>query len=229
MPQQSSDAAIRGHYVFDAYGTLFNLHAAAERHRQAIGPNWQQLSQTWRTKHLEYTWVHSLSGRPATFWDLAQRSLDYALVSVGVAVSAEIRDKLLAAYRTMDAYPEVAEVLAALKARGARLAILSNGDPDMLDDAVRAAKLEGLLDAVLSVASVSIFKPAPAVYRLATERFGCTPGDISFQSSNRWDIAGAKAFGFRTVWINRTAAPDEYPGLPPDRVVRDLRALLDAT
>ena len=229
MPQLSSDEAIRGHYVFDAYGTLFNLHAAAERHRQAIGPNWQQLSQTWRTKHLEYTWVHSLSGQPATFWDLAQRSLDYAIVSVGVAVSAEIRGKLLAAYRTMDAYPEVAEVLAALKARGARLAILSNGDPDMLDDAVRAAKLEGLLDVVLSVASVGIFKPAPAVYRLATERFGCTPGDISFQSSNRWDIAGAKAFGFRTVWINRTAAPDEYPGLPPDRVVRDLRGLLDAT
>lgn len=229
MPQLSSDEAIRGHYVFDAYGTLFNLHAAAERHRQAIGPNWQQLSQTWRTKHLEYTWVHSLSRRPATFWELAQRSLDYALVSVGVAVSAEIRDKLLAAYRTMDAYPEVAEVLAALKARGARLAILSNGDPDMLDDAVRAAKLDGLLDMVLSVASVGVFKPSPAVYRLATERFGCTPGDISFQSSNRWDIAGAKAFGFRTVWINRTAAPDEYPGLPPDRVVRDLGGSLDAT
>ena len=227
MPQASTDTAARGYYVFDAYGTLFNLHAAAERHKDAIGPKWQQLSQTWRTKHIEYTWVHSLSGQPATFWDLAQRSLDYAIVSVGVAVSAEVRGKLIAAYRKMDAYPEVAEVLAALKARGARLAILSNGDPDMLDDAVRAARLDGLLDAVLSVTSVGIFKPAPAVYRLATERFGCEPGDISFQSSNRWDIAGAKAFGFRTVWINRTAAPDEYPNLTPDRVVRDLRGLLE--
>jgi 2-haloacid dehalogenase len=226
MPQASTDTAARGYYVFDAYGTLFNLHAAAERHKDAIGPKWQQLSQTWRTKHIEYTWVHSLSGQPATFWDLAQRSLDHAIVSVGVTVSAEIRGKLLAAYRTMDAYPEVAEVLEALKARGARLAILSNGDPDMLDDAVRAARLDGLLDAVLSVTSVGIFKPAPAVYRLATERFGCQPGDISFQSSNRWDIAGAKAFGFHTVWINRTAAPDEYPSLAPDRMVRDLRALL---
>ena len=127
----------------------------------------------------------------------------------------------------MDAYPEVAEVLAALKARGAGLAILSNGDPDMLDDAVRAAGLGGLFDAVLSVTAAGIFKPSPAVYRLATERFGCKPGDISFQSSNRWDIAGAKAFGFHAVWINRTAAPDEYPDLRPDRVVRDLRGLLD--
>ena len=218
---------MRNVFVFDAYGTLFNVHAAAERHRDAIGPKWQQLSQTWRTKHIEYTWVHSLSQRPATFWDLAQRSLDFAIASIGDAVPAEARDRLLAAYRTMDAYPEVAEVLASLKGRGARLAILSNGDPDMLDDAVRAAKLENLFDAVLSVTAAGIFKPAPAVYRLATERFGCAPGDISFQSSNRWDIAGAKALGFHCVWINRTGAPDEYPGLRPDRVVRDLRGLLD--
>jgi 2-haloacid dehalogenase len=217
---------MRDVFVFDAYGTLFDLHAAAERHRDAIGPKWQQLSQAWRTKHVEYTWVHSLSQQPATFWELAQRSLDYAIASVGDAVPAEARDRLLAAYRTMDAYPEVAEVLGALKGRGARLAILSNGDPDMLDDAVRAAKLKNLFDAVLSVTAAGVFKPAPAVYRLATERFGCTPGDISFQSSNRWDIAGAKAFGFHTVWINRTTAPDEYPGLQPDRVVRDLRELL---
>ena len=213
-------------FVFDAYGTLFNLHAAAERHKSAIGPKWQQLSQTWRTKHLEYSWVHSLSQAPATFWDLARRSLDFAIASVDAAVPADVRQKLLAAYRTMEAYPEVAEVLAALKGRGARLAILSNGDPDMLDDAVRAAKLEKLFDAVLSVSEARTFKPAPAVYRLVTERFGCAPGDISFQSSNRWDIAGAKAFGFQCVWVNRTRAPDEYPGLRPDSVMRDLRGLL---
>jgi 2-haloacid dehalogenase len=227
MPNQSSDASLPGTFVFDAYGTLFNLHAAAERHRAAIGPDWQQLSQTWRTKHLEYSWVHSLSRSPATFWDLAQRSLDYAIGSIGVAVSADVRDKLIAAYRTMDPYPEVAEVLAALKARGARVAILSNGDPDMLADAVRAAKLDNLLDAVLSVAAAGVFKPAPAVYTLATERFGCKPQDISFQSSNRWDIAGAKAFGHRAIWVNRTNAPDEYPDLQPDRIMRDLRGLLE--
>src|SRR5581483_280292 len=214
------------HFVFDAYGTLFNLHAAAERLSGAIGPQWQQLSQTWRTKHIEYTWVHSLSRQPATFWDLAQRSLDYAIAATGGGIGAEVREKLLASYRTMDAYPEVAEVLAGLKRRGARLAILPNGDPDMLADAVRAAKLEGLLDAVLSVAAVGVFKPAPEVYRLATAHFGCDPADISFQSSNRWDIAGAKAFGFHTVWVNRTGAPEEYPTLARARTFRDLAALL---
>jgi 2-haloacid dehalogenase len=217
---------VAGHFVFDAYGTLFDVHAAAARHQEAIGPKWQQLSQTWRTKHIEYTWVHSLAGQRTSFWALAQQSLDTAIAVVGGGVVPELRAKLLAAYRTMDAFPEVREVLAALKARGARLAILSNGDPDMLEDAVRAARLEGLFDAVLSVAAVGIFKPSPAVYRLATQRFGCEPADISFQSSNRWDIAGAKAFGFRCVWINRTGAPDEYPDLCPDRTVSDLRALL---
>jgi 2-haloacid dehalogenase len=213
-------------YVFDAYGTLFDVHAAAEKHKDAIGPKWQALSQTWRAKHIEYSWHASLVGRPATFWELTARSLDYAIGSAGGGVAAEVRAKLLAAYRTMDAYPEVREVLGALKARGDRLAILSNGDPDMLDDAARAAKLDGLFDAVLSVSEAGIFKPSMKVYQLVLDRFGGAAGDVSFQSSNRWDIAGAKAFGFRCVWINRTGALDEYPDLQPDRVVRDLRALL---
>jgi 2-haloacid dehalogenase len=214
-----------GLYVFDAYGTLFDVHAAAERHKDAIGPKWQQLSQTWRAKHIEYSWHVSLVGRRAMFWSLAERSLDYAITSVGGGVSSDVRGKLLAAYRTMDAYPEVRGVLSALKARGDTLAILSNGDADMLADAVRAAQLEGVFDAVLSVVSAGIFKPSMKVYQLVIDRFGGAPADVSFQSSNRWDIAGAKAFGFTCVWINRTGALDEYPDLPPDRVVSDLRAL----
>ena len=221
-----SDPSAATHYVFDAYGTLFDVHAAALRHKEAIGPAWQQLSQLWRAKHLEYTWVHAMSRRPATFWDLAQRSLDHALASIGISIAGAVRQGLLSAYRTMEAYPEVASVLSALKARGARVAILSNGDPDMLEDAVRAANLAQSVEAVLSVSAAGTFKPAPEVYRLATGRFGCTAPDISFQSSNRWDIAGAKAFGFRCVWINRTGAPDEYPELAPDRVMGDLTALL---
>jgi 2-haloacid dehalogenase len=214
-------------YVFDAYGTLFDVHAAAEAHKDAIGPRWQQLSQTWRAKHIEYSWHATLVGRRAMFWSLAERSLDYAIACIGGGVSSDIRRKLLAAFRTMDAYPEVREVLGALKARGDRLAILSNGDPDMLSDAVLAARLEGLLEAVLSVASAGVFKPSMKVYQLVLDRFGGMPADVSFQSSNRWDIAGAKAFGFTCVWINRTGAPDEYPDLPADRELRDLRALLD--
>jgi 2-haloacid dehalogenase len=126
----------------------------------------------------------------------------------------------------MAAYPEVREVLAALKTRGDKLAILSNGDPDMLDDAVKAAKLDGLFDVALSVSAAVTFKPQMKVYQLVLDRFGGKPADVSFQSSNRWDIAAAKAFGFRCVWVNRTGAPDEYPELSPDRVVKDLRALL---
>jgi 2-haloacid dehalogenase len=214
------------HYVFDAYGTLFNVHAAAERYKDAIGPAWQQLSQTWRAKHIEYTWVHSLARRPVTFWLLAGRSLDYAIATVG-GIPSGLRNELLESYRSMDAYPEVREVLDALKARQAKLAILSNGDPDMLQSAVRASKLEGLFDAVVSVAAAATFKPSPRVYRLVTDLYACAPDAVSFQSSNRWDIAGAKAFGFRCVWVNRASQPDEYPDMAPDVEVRDLRALVE--
>lgn len=213
-------------YVFDAYGTLFNLHAAAERHRDAIGPEWQRFSHTWRTKHIEYTWHATMVGQKPTFWSLAETSLDYAITVHALKVSAALRDALMDAYRRMQAYPEVREVLAALRGRGLRTAILSNGDPDMLADAIAAAGLDGTLDEVISVADAGAFKPAQVVYELATRRFACRPGDISFQSSNRWDIAAAKAAGFRCVWINRTAAPDEYAHLAPDQVVADLRGLL---
>jgi len=213
-------------YAFDAYGTLFDVHAAASAHRDALGDNWEKFSQTWRAKHLEYSWVHALTGRDATFWSLAEQSLDYASALVG-GIPPDIRAKLLAAYRTMQPFPEVKAVVQALKDRGARLAILSNGDPDMLADAVSSAGLGSMFDAILSVRDAGIFKPDMAVYRLVLDRFGGAPEDVSFQSSNRWDIAGAEVFGFRTVWINRSGAPDEYPGMAADRVVADLTALLD--
>jgi 2-haloacid dehalogenase len=215
-------------YVFDAYGTLFDVHAAAERQKDSIGPKWKELSLIWRAKHLEYTWVYSLAGKQAMFWMLAQRSLDHAIQEVGGGISTDARANLLKAYRVMDPYPEVHNVLSALKGRGDRLVILSNGDADMLTDAVRAAKLDGMFDAVISVVSAGIFKPSARVYQLIIGRFGGTPAEVSFQSSNRWDIAGARAFGFHCVWVNRTGAPDEYPDLPPNRTVRDLRALLEA-
>jgi len=214
-------------YVFDAYGTLFDVHSAAERQKEAIGPKWRELSILWRAKHLEYTWVYSLAGRQAMFWMLAQRSLDFAIAEVGGGISTDVRSRLLASYRTMDPYPEVGEVLGALKARGDKVAILSNGDADMLNDAVRASKLDKVFDAVISVVHAGIFKPAPKVYEVGLAKLGATPAEVSFQSSNRWDIAGAKAFGLRCVWVNRLGAPDEYPDLRPDRTVRDLRALLD--
>ena len=165
-------------YIFDAYGTLFDVHAAAERQKEAIGPKWRELSIIWRAKHLEYTWVYSLAGKQAMFWMLAQRSLDFAIAEVGGGISTDVRSRLLASYRTMDPYPEVAEVLAALKARGDKLAILSNGDADMLTEAVRAARLDKTFDAVISVVSAGIFKPSPKVYQLAVAKLGGAPADV---------------------------------------------------
>jgi 2-haloacid dehalogenase len=212
------------HFVFDAYGTLFDVHAAAARQREAIGPNWERLSQLWRQKHLEYSWIHAQTGRPIAFWTLTERSLDFAVASVG-GVPAGVRAALLGAYRKMSAFAEVPDALTRLKQTGKRLAILSNGDPDMLADAVANAALDGLFDAVISVAEAGVFKPDQRVYRLVTDRFGVRPGDVTFLSSNRWDVAGAHVFGMHTVWVNRAGAPDEYPDMPAGRIARDLSAL----
>ena len=212
-------------YVFDAYGTLFDVHSAAAQHAAAIGDRWQVLSDIWRTKQLEYSWVRALAGRQVSFWQITEDALDFAIATAGGAGS-HLRGELLEAYRHLQAYPEVPDVLAKLKARGAKVAILSNGDPDMLATAVSSAGLSGAFDAVISVEEAGIFKPAQKVYQLAVDQTGVGPSEISFQSSNRWDIAGAKAFGFQTVWINRTSRADEYRDLAPDAVVADLNGLL---
>ena len=215
------------HYAFDAYGTLFDVHSAASKYAAEIGPNWERLSQIWRAKHLEYTWIWAGTGRHTTFWKLAGDSLDTAISTVFPAggFPAGTRDKLMAAYRTLDAYPEVAQVLGQLKARGAKLAILTNGDPDMIADAVRSARLDGLFDNLITVHEAGVFKPHRPVYDLVARHFGVPLGVVSFQSSNRWDVTAGKVCGMRGVWVNRTGAPAEYPDTPPDLVVRDLAPL----
>ena len=215
-----------GLYVFDAYGTLFDVHSAVARHRDAVGPEADRLSEIWRAKQLEYSWVRSLMGAYRPFWTLTEEALDFALARVP-AVDRTVKPALLDAYQHLGAYPEALSVLQALKARGARTAVLSNGSPQMLDSAVTSAGLKGVLDACLSVDVLKTYKTAPQVYRMALDHFGAEADEVSFQSSNRWDIAGAAAFGFRTVWINRSGAPDEYPDLAPDRILSDLSGLLE--
>ncbi|MET0314244.1 MAG: haloacid dehalogenase type II [Hansschlegelia sp.] len=212
-------------YVFDAYGTLFDVHSAVARHREAIGPQSERLSELWRTKQLEYAWVRSLMGAHRDFWSLTGDALDFAAARIG-GVSAGTRALLLEAYRALDAYPEARSVLTMLRERGAKTAILSNGSQEMLDAAVSSAGLSGLLDAALSVEDVRVFKTDPRTYDMVCRRFDADRRSVSFQSSNRWDIAGARRFGFRTAWINRTGVPDEYLDLPPDRVLSDLTGLL---
>jgi len=188
--------------VFDAYGTLFDVHSAVGRHRARLGENAAAVSTLWRTKQLEYTWLRSLMQRHADFWQVTADALDYALDSFGVNDSA-LRDDLLNAYLRLDCYPEVIEVLSTLKQAGMRLAILSNGSPRMLEAGAAGNGLDDLLDANLSVEAVGIFKPDPRVYQLAVDQLNVAPEQISFQSSNAWDAAGAASFGFKVAWINR--------------------------
>ena len=200
-----------GIYVFDAYGTLFNVHAAILRCGQA-GPDAERMSEIWRTKQLEYTWT------------LTERALDYALARVP-AVDKAIKQKLMDAYYNLDAFPDARTTLRTLKAKGHRTGILSNGSPNMLKGAVEAAQIGGDLDAVLSVDTLKMFKPRPEVYRLVTDHYKCKPSDVTFVSSNRWDVMAGTSVGFNSYWINRSGMPNEYPDFPPKQVLNDLNAL----
>ena len=211
-------------YVFDAYGTLFDVHAAIARHRAAAGPDADRFSETWRLKQLEYAWMLSAAGRYVDFWSLTERALDYALARFP-SVDRSLRATLLDAYFELDAFPDALAALDMLKGKGIRTAILSNGSPKMLDGAIAAARIGAALDAVLSVDSIRIYKPQQPVYALVTDTFGIAPSEVAFVSSNRWDVMGAAAFGFRCVWVNRAGLPEEYPELAPVAVVRDLASL----
>ena len=212
-------------FAFDAYGTLFDVHAAVRTNAEALGPDAPRLSELWRAKQLEYSWICTLGGRYRDFWTLTVDALDFAFASLPAA-DPVLKPKLLEAYRRCDCYPEVPELVRGLKAQGKQLAILSNGTPDMLAAAISAARLDGCFDAVLSVDEIRAYKVDPRVYDLVTTHFRVYPDAISFQSSNRWDVAGAAAFGLRAVWINRAGAPDEYPDLPPTAVLPSLEGLL---
>lgn len=210
-------------FVFDAYGTLFNVHAAIIRCGQA-GPDAERMSEIWRTKQLEYTWTLTLAGHYADFWILTERALDFALARVP-AVDKALKPKLLEAYFQLDAFPDARTALRALKAKGHRTGILSNGSPKMLKGAVDAAQIGADLDAVLSVDVLKMFKPRPEVYRLVTDHYKCPPRDVTFVSSNRWDVMAATSVGFNGVWINRGKMPDEYLDFPPKTVLQDLSSL----
>ncbi|MGQ9371827.1 haloacid dehalogenase type II [Azospirillum sp. A39] len=194
--------------VFDAYGTLLDVAAAARRCRSALGDTADPLAATWRTKQLEYTWLRSLMGDYADFWQVTGDALDYAMAAHGLGDTA-LRGRLMDLYLHLDAYPDAQPTLRALRGAGLRTAILSNGSPDMLDAATGSAGLRPLLDAVLSVDPLRVYKPHPDVYRLACDALSLPAAEIVFVSANGWDAAGAAAFGFGVVWLNRAGAPRE--------------------
>jgi 2-haloacid dehalogenase len=213
--------------VFDAYGTLFDVNAAArvaaeEPGRAELAAVWAQLARDWRLKQLQYSWLRAVTGAHVDFWTVTQDGLDWALEAAGLGGDPELRERLLALYWQLPAYPEVPGMLAALRDAGLGTAILSNGAPAMLDGAVESAGIGAMIDAVLSVEAVGVFKPARAVYDLVSETFGVPPGAVLFVSSNGWDAAAGAGYGFDTVWVNRAGEPMDRLPWKPRRVLPDL-------
>ena len=210
--------------VFDAYGTIFDVHSVTESLERLFPGKGATLSQAWRVKQLEYTWLRSLMRRHADFSQVTADSLRVTCAEHGVACTGAALETLRRAYRELAPFPDAVAALASLQGR-VPLAILSNGAPPMLAAVVAHNGLGATFEALLSVEAAGVFKPDPAVYQLAVDRFGAAPGDIGFVSSNGWDAAGAKAFGFQVFWINRAGRPAEDLGASPDRVLRSLGEL----
>jgi len=206
---------VRG-YVFDAYGTLFDVHSVVEAGRE-ITPDPVALSTMWRQKQLEYTWLRALMGRYADFWVVTEAALRYTIRGLGLtATEAQVR-RLMEAYLSLACFPEVKAALGRLAGRPR--AVLSNGAPSMLAAAVAGSGLTPLLEHVISVDRVKTYKPSPLVYALGPDMLGAPAGELLFVSSNGWDVAGAKAFGYQVAWCNRTGAPEEELGVRPDLVI----------
>ncbi|WP_170553668.1 haloacid dehalogenase type II [Ruegeria atlantica] len=216
--------------VFDAYGTLFDVAAAARQAASEPGfeklqQKWPELANHWRLKQLQYTWLRAITDAHADFWDVTQDGLDWALDATGLEGDPTLRQRLLDLYWELQAYPEVPQMLTALKEGGLNTAILSNGSPPMLDGAVQSAGIGGVLDDVLSVESVGVFKPHSSVYDLVQQRFDCAHNEVLFVSSNGWDAAGASGYGFVTAWVNRADEPMDRLPWTPAHVLSDLTTI----
>ena len=216
--------------VFDAYGTLFDVGAAARNAatqpgREKLAEKAAELAEHWRLKQLQYSWLRAVTGDYTSFWEVTQNGLDWALEKTGLDGDMELREVLLALYWELSAYKEVPMMLAKLKAAGKKNAILSNGSPDMLEGAVDFAGIGIYLDAVISVEDVGIFKPAPKVYELVEQQMGCTRDEVLFVSSNGWDAACATGFGFQTAWVNRAGEPMDRLPWTPAHTLSDLTTI----
>ncbi len=216
--------------VFDAYGTLFDVAAAARQAADEPGferlrDKWPELASHWRLKQLQYTWLRAVADAHGDFWDVTQDGLDWALEATGLQGDDRLRQRLLDLYWELEAYAEVPQMLRALKKAGLQTAILSNGSPPMLSGAVKSAGIQDLLDDVLSVESVGVFKPDARVYALVEDRFGCARDEVLFVSSNGWDAAGASGYGFVTAWVNRAGEPMDRLPWTPAHVLTDLTTI----
>jgi 2-haloacid dehalogenase len=210
--------------VFDAYGTLFDVNAAAQAARDTLGDRWGPLAELWRQKQLQYSWLRALMGKHEDFWSVTGDALDYALEALRIQEPG-LRLRLMDLYGSLGAFADARPVLQRLRTAGLKLAILSNGSPRMLAQAARSAGLDVLLDAVLSVEEVGVYKPHPSVYKLATDKLHVWPAELLFVSANGWDAHGARSAGLRVAWCNRSGQPRERLPHPPDAEIRSLAEL----
>ena len=211
--------------VFDAYGTLFDVNSAAEKSKDKIGNKWENFANFWRTTQLEYTWLRSLMKKHKNFWQITEDSLDKSMETFQIDKS--LRNDLLSLYKELSPYPEVKNVLENLKKKSFKLAILSNGTPELLNHLVKSSDLENLFDNIFSVEEVKIYKPDPKVYDIPVNKYKASKGEITFLSANTWDVSGAGNYGYNSIWVNRNNSVFDKLDYKPKNEVKNLKQLLD--
>ena len=211
--------------VFDAYGTLFDVNSAAKRCKDKIGAKWETFANFWRTTQLEYTWLRSLMKRHKNFWDITEDSLDKSMKVFNI--NKNMKNELLSLYKILSPYPEVKEVLENLKKKNFKLAILSNGTPDLLNELVESNKLNNLFDDLFSIEEVKIYKPDPRVYEIPIKKYKIKSDEITFLSANTWDVSGGGNFGYNSIWVNRHNSVFDILDFQPKNEISNLTQLLD--
>ena len=211
--------------VFDAYGTLFDVNSAAKRCKDKIGAKWEIFANFWRTTQLEYTWLRSLMKRHKNFWDITEDSLDKSMKVFNI--NKDMKNELLSLYKILSPYPEVKGVLEDIKKKNFKLAILSNGTLDLLNELVESNKLNNLFDDLFSIEKVKIYKPDPRVYEIPIKKYKIKSDEITFLSANTWDVSGGGNFGYNSIWVNRHNSVFDILDFQPKNEISNLKQLLD--
>lgn len=211
--------------VFDAYGTLFDVNSAAAKCKGKLGNRWESFANAWRTTQLEYTWLRSLMKKHKNFWEITEDSLDHTMEIF--KIKKEMRSELLNLYKELNLYPEVKECLEGLKSKKIKIAILSNGTPELLKELVESNNIQSYFDNIMSIESVRIYKPDPKVYEIPIKKYNCKPENICFMSSNTWDVSGGGVFGYNAVWVNRFNKVFDKLSYKPQFVINNLNQLLE--
>ncbi len=210
--------------VFDAYGTLFDVNSAASKCKEKLGNRWENFANAWRTTQLEYTWLRSMMRKHENFWKITEDSLDHTMETF--KIKKGMRNELLNLYKELSPYPEVKECLESLKNKKIKIAILSNGTPDLLRGLVESNNIQNYFDDIMSIESVGVYKPDSRVYEMPIKKYDCEPKNICFMSSNTWDVSGGGVFGYNSIWVNRSNKVFDKLSYKPKFVINDLNELL---